>query len=62
MNLNLKQNAAFLVDKKNGAEEILELLHSPDRLNTMKESCRRLALPYAAEDIFNLAKKLYSGE
>lgn len=55
----LKQNAAFLVDKKNGADEILELLRSPERLSAMKESCRRLALPNAAEDIFNLAKKLY---
>jgi processive 1,2-diacylglycerol beta-glucosyltransferase len=58
----LKQNAAFLVDKKNGADEILELLRSPEKLNSMKESCRRLALPNAAEDIFNLAKKLYGGQ
>ncbi len=57
-----KQNAAFLVDKKNGADEILELLRSPEKLNSMKESCRRLALPNAAEDIFNLAKKLYGGQ
>ena len=58
----LKQNAAFLVDKKNGADEILELLRSPEKLNSMKESCRRLALPNAAEDIFNLAKKPYGGQ
>lgn len=55
----LQQNAAVLVDKKHGAEEILELLHSPERLAAMKESIKKLALPNAAEDIFRLAEKLY---
>ena len=58
----LEQNAAVLVDKKNGAQEILDLLHSPEKLAAMKESCKRLALPNAAEDIFNLAKQLCGKE
>ena len=58
----LEQNAAVLVDKKNGAQEILDLLHSPAKLAAMKESCKRLALPNAAEDIFKLAKQLCGKE
>ena len=58
----LEQNAAVLVDKKNGAQEILDLLHSPAKLADMKESCKRLALPNAAEDIFKLAKQLCGKE
>jgi processive 1,2-diacylglycerol beta-glucosyltransferase len=58
----IKQKAAVLIDKKEGANEIIELLHSPEKLNEMKESCKKLALPNAAEDIFNLAKKLCGKE
>lgn len=58
----IKQKAAVLIDKKDGANEIIELLHSPEKLNEMKESCKKLALPNAAEDIFNLAKKLCGKE
>ncbi len=55
----LNHNAAVLVDKEDGAQEILSLLHSPERLREMKENCKRLAHPNAAEDIFRLAQKLY---
>lgn len=55
----LNHNAAVLVDKEDGAQEILSLLHSPERLQEMKENCKRLAHPNAAEDIFRLAQKLY---
>lgn len=58
----LKQNAAVLVDKEKGAQQIIELLHSPEKLNEMRENCKKLALPNAAEDIFNLAKKLCGKE
>lgn len=58
----LNQNAAVLIDKKNGAKQIIELLNSPEKLSEMKESCKKLALPNAAEDIFNLAKKLSGKE
>ena len=54
----LNHNAAVLVDKEDGAQEILSLLHSPERLQEMKENCKRLAHPNAAEDIFRLAQKL----
>ena len=47
-----------LIDKSNGADQIIELLNSPEKLNEMKENCKKLALPNAAEDIFKLAKKL----
>ena len=55
----LQHNAAFFVDKKHGAKQILDLLHSPEQLNAMRDSYRRLAHPNAAEDIFCLAKQLY---
>ena len=58
----LNQNAAVLIDKKNGAKQIIELLHSPEKLNEMRENCKKLALPNAAEDIFNLAKELCGKE
>lgn len=57
----LKQNAAILVDKKTGAEEISKLLHSPERLRKMRENCERLARPKAAEEMVQLAKKLGEG-
>lgn len=57
----LKQNAAILVDKKTGAEEISKLLHSPERLREMRENCERLARPKAAEEMVQLAKKLGEG-
>ena len=58
----LNQNAAVLIDKKNGAKQIIELLNSPEKLNEMRENCKKLALPNAAEDIFNLAKELCGKE
>jgi processive 1,2-diacylglycerol beta-glucosyltransferase len=58
----LAQNAAILIDEERGAEQIMELLKSPGRLQEMKESCKRLAFPNAAEDIFKLAKKLSGKE
>lgn len=58
----LKQKAAVLIDKKDGAKQIIELLNSPEKLSEMKENCKKLALPNAAEDIFNLAKELSGKE
>ena len=58
MTFLLNHNAAVLVDKEDGAQEILNLLHSPELLREMKENCKRLAHPNAAEDIFRLAQKL----
>lgn len=58
----LDQNAAVLIDKNDGANQIIKLLYSPEKLKEMKESCKKLALPNAAEDIFNLAKELYGKE
>ena len=58
----LNQNAAVLIDKKTGAKQIIELLNSPEKLSEMKENCKKLALPNAAEDIFKLAKKLSGKE
>lgn len=53
-----KQNAAVLLDKKRGAEEVIELLEDKPRLDSMKETCKRLAIPNSAENIFKLAQKL----
>lgn len=53
-----KHNAAIAVDEKNAADEITKLLHDPERLAQMRESCSRLARPKAAEDLIKLAKQL----
>ncbi len=53
----LEQNAAVLIDTDNGANQIIKLLHNKEKLKEMKENCKRLAKPNAAEDIFTLAKK-----
>ena len=58
VNFMLKHKAAISVDKKTGAEDISELLHSPERLEAMRESCKQLARPNAAEDMYRLAKEL----
>ncbi len=58
VNFLLKQKAAISVDKKTGAEEIIKLLQSPERLSEMRENCIRLARPKAAEDMYNLARQL----
>ena len=58
VNFLLKQKTAISVDKKTGAEEIIKLLQSPERLSEMRENCIRLARPNAAEDMYKLARKL----
>lgn len=58
VNFLLKQNAAIVIDKKNGAKKILELLRSPERLEEMRRNCERLAHPNAAQDMYKLAVDL----
>lgn len=58
VNFLLKQNAAIVIDKKNGAQKIAALLASPDKLAEMRENCKRLAHPNAAEDMYKLAMEL----
>ncbi len=55
----VQRNAAVMIDKTNGAQVILDLLHDREKLSSMKESIKKLAHPNAAEDIFLLAKKMY---
>lgn len=62
VNFLTQQNAAIVVDSKNAAEEITKLLHDPDRLAEMRENCRRLARPNAAEDLIKLAMQLGNAE
>ncbi len=52
------QKAAVMIDDENGADQIIELLNSPDKLREMKENCIRLAKPDAARDMYNLAMEL----
>lgn len=52
------QNAAVLLDKKYGADEIINLMNNKEKLSQMKEVCKKLALPESAENIFRLAQKL----
>ncbi len=58
VNFLLKQKAAIVIDKKNGAQQIAALLASPDKLEEMRENCKRLAHPNAAEDMYKLAMEL----
>ncbi len=58
VNFLLRQKAAISVDNKTGAQDIADLLQSPDRLAEMRENCKRLARPHAAEDMYKLAKDL----
>lgn len=52
------EEAAILLDKKRGAEQIISLIESPGELDRMKKKCRSLAMPDSAEKIFKLAQKL----
>ena len=52
--------AAISLNKKNGAEQVIELLSDDEKLSKMKEACKKLAISDSAEKIFNLAKKLCS--
>ena len=54
----ISQNAAILVDKELGAQQIISLLNAPKALEEMKENCRRLSHPQAAQDIYNLAMEI----
>ena len=58
VNFLLKQKTAILVDKKDGAAEISRLLRNPEKLNEMRENCKRLAQPKAAENMYKLAVDL----
>ena len=58
VNFLLKQNVAISVDKKTGAQEIAALLNDPERLEEMRENCKRLARPNAAMDMYDLAMEL----
>lgn len=53
-----EHEAAVMLDKKDGAAQITELLHNPEQLNKMKEMCKKLSVADSAEKIFSLAKKL----
>lgn len=54
----ISQNAAILVDKELGAQQILGLLNSPTALAEMRKNCKKLSHPQAAEDILKLAAEL----
>lgn len=60
VNFLLKQNAAILIDRSRGAQQIADLLSSPEKLEEMRENCKRLARPNAAEDMLKLANELSS--
>ena len=53
-----EQNAAILVGQKNGADDIISLLGNEEKLEKMKEICKKLAQPDSAENIFRLCQKI----
>lgn len=52
------QGAAIQLSENNGANQIVELLETPERLEEMKRNCQRLAIPNSVKNIFTLAKYL----
>lgn len=53
-----KEKAAVMLEKNNGAQQIIELLNSPQKLEDMKAQCKRLAMPDSAEKIFRLTEQI----
>lgn len=58
----VSNDVAVLLDKKHGADQIIELLNDEDKLKRMKAQCRALSIHDSAEKIFNLAKKICGEE
>lgn len=54
----INEKAAVMLDKKHGAQQIIELLNSPEKLEDMKSQCRKLAMSDSAEKIFRLTEQL----
>lgn len=54
----LKEKAAVMLNKKHGAQQIIDILGDGEKLDEMKSQCRRLHIPNSAENIFKLAQKL----
>lgn len=54
----LRKGAAILLKKKTGADDIINLMKDKEKLEEMKENCRKLHRPDSAEKIFRLAQKL----
>lgn len=52
------QGAAVPLNDRTGANTVIDLLNSPERLESMRESCKRLHIDDSAEKIFELAKSL----
>ena len=53
-------DAAVMLDKNNGANQIIDLLSSKEKLEQMKQNASNLHIPDSAEKIFELAQKLCS--
>ncbi len=58
----VREKAAIMLDKKNGAQQIIDLLGDTEKLEDMKKQCERLSMPDSAEKIFELAKEIYSSK
>ncbi len=58
----VREKAAIMLDKKNGAQQIIDLLGDTKKLEDMKKQCERLSMPDSAEKIFELAKEIYSSK
>ena len=58
----IKENAAIMLDKNNGAQQIIDLLSNPEKLEDMKKQCERLTMTDSAKKIFELAKEICSSK
>lgn len=61
-NFLVKEKAAIMLNKKNGAQQIIELLNSPEKLEDMKAQCKKLAMPDSAEKIFRLTEQICNND
>lgn len=56
----VNSGVAILLNKYQGADQIITLLNNKERLAEMREICGSIATNNSAEKIFELAKKLYN--
>ena len=61
-NFLVKEKTAIMLNKKNGAQQIIELLNSPEKLEDMKAQCKKLAMPDSAEKIFRLTEQICNND
>ena len=58
----IKEKAAIMLDKHNGAQQVIDLLNNSEKLQDMKKKCEKLSISDSAKKNFELAKEIYSSK